>query len=243
MQNKYEINMEYFSKLYYYAPITLKGGDNPNIFKNVIPEFQNVDMCLAAVISNPSLFRNVRPDLQTDEMSIISVLYDSSTIELVRPDLRDRVKYVTKMIKAGINLYPYDQSVHSDIHNVVVDMMKKEIKEKLTCGRKIHGLKKVPDYIIEYMIDYYIKDINAAAKAFIIDNKELTEPLNSDNKELTEPLNSDNKELTEPLNSDNKELTEPLNLFISEYCYVEPIDMIIILYNKEYYLYDFIKVV
>jgi hypothetical protein len=128
--------------------------------EDVRPDLQTTEMCRLAVILNPSEMEFVRPELQTHEMAVI-VLLGSDESEYIR------AQYVYEMIKAGANLQQYNQSVHDDIHNNIFRMMKEELESNFVHGRLGNGYTELPDYLIKYILDYYIKDINKAAADFI----------------------------------------------------------------------------
>jgi hypothetical protein len=135
--------------------------ENPYSLEYVRLDFQNSEMCKTAVIKKPDSFDFVRPDLQTEEMAIIALIHYPFMSKFIRLDLIDRVRFVIKMIKS--NVYK------SSSYNNIVEMIKYEIKYMLTTGKIENGLVVTPMYMINYMIDYYMPDINEAAASFTRD--------------------------------------------------------------------------
>jgi hypothetical protein len=146
-------------------------------------------------------------------MAIIS-LFHFNSLNYIRHDLRERAQYVFDIVKSGANLHPYNQSVHDDIHNNIVRMMKREIETSLTIGRNDDGFTKTPRYLIDYIINYYIKEINEAAANYI-------------------------ECCYDPDDAKNPELDWIRECDVD----VDYTDMILFIQNKPIYIYDFIKTI
>lgn len=141
----------------------------PESLEYVRPDLQTEEMCRTAVMLNPHVIEYIRRYIQTSFMCMVSLLNCKDISEHIRPKFRNISNYVVNMVEMGEYLIPYDQSIHTDVHNNVVEMIKKEIEYKLNRGKIENGFSETPSYLIEYMIKYYIREINDAASSFIRD--------------------------------------------------------------------------
>jgi hypothetical protein len=144
-------------------------NNHPESIEYVRPDLQTEEMCCTAVILNPHVIEYVRRYIQTSFICIISLLNCKDILQYIRPKFQNISKYVVNIVETGEYLQPYNQSIHTDEHNNVVEMIKREIEYKLNRGKIEHGFSETPSHLIEYMIKYYIREINDAAESFIRD--------------------------------------------------------------------------